>query len=159
MTEQPKWALVAQLGDVNPVDYGGYFIYEDATGVYPPEAEYLDAPDNDDGQWIAYRFSLDKCTLTGDVLSDNPYHPDMPAWFAKLESGKASRPQDTTYLSGVADCCGVAVADLRQWFCSESTVDRANAYRLIGEYHGFDNLDSYPLTFNNRAEVESRYSK
>ena len=40
-TKQPKWKLIAQLGDVNPIDYGGYFIYEDETGVYPPEGEKL----------------------------------------------------------------------------------------------------------------------
>ena len=46
---QPVWSCIANLGDVNPIDYGGYFVYIDTTGVYPPEAELLIAPsDNDD---------------------------------------------------------------------------------------------------------------
>lgn len=40
-TKQPRWKLVAQLGDVHPIDYGGYFVYRDTTGVYEEEAEVL----------------------------------------------------------------------------------------------------------------------
>jgi hypothetical protein len=27
MADQPKWAFVANLGDVNPLDHGGYLVY------------------------------------------------------------------------------------------------------------------------------------
>src|ERR1039458_5750984 len=54
--------LVAQLGDASPIDYGGYFIYEDDTGVYAPEGELLESPDTDETPegWKVYRFSLDR---------------------------------------------------------------------------------------------------
>ena len=53
---QPQWKLVAQLGDVHPIDYGGCFVYVDETGVYDPEMEILDSPDNDNGTWTIHRF-------------------------------------------------------------------------------------------------------
>jgi hypothetical protein len=158
-TQQPEWKLIAQLGDANPLDYGGYFIYEDTTGVYAPEGELLISPDSDeDGQWTVYRFSIDRCTLENGILSDNRFHPDSAAWFAKPESEKANRPQDTTYLSNVADFCGMPLEEMQRLFISDSPVERAHGYRAVGEYHGFDNLDQYPLTFKSREEVEARYA-
>jgi hypothetical protein len=41
-------------------------------------------------------------------------------------------------------------------FVSENPVERAEAYEMIGRYHGFDNLDSYPGTLKRR-EAETRY--
>jgi hypothetical protein len=158
MSSQPKWVLLANLGDVNPVDYGGFFVYRDETGVYPEEAELLEAPDDDSGTWEVRRVVLERCTYVNGVLSDNKFHPDFPAWFAEPESERAERPQDTTYLRNVAECCGVEVEALIEMFCSADPVERAQAYRMVGDYHGWDNLDSYPLTFTDRAEVESRYA-
>lgn len=155
-TRQPTWKLIANLGDVNPVDYGGYFVYVDETGVYPPEAELLVSPDDDDSGegWTVYRFTLDRCTFVDGVLSDNLFHPEMSAWFAMPESNRASRPQDTTYLSNVDQDVESLIAD----FCSDDPLNRAQAYRAIGDYHGFENLDSYPLHFASRDEVEARYA-
>lgn len=85
MTNQPVWKLLANLGDVNPVDHGGLFVYQDLTGVYPEECEKLVSP-----------------------------------------------------------------AD---------PIERARAYESIGDYHGFDNLDSYPLIFSNRSDVTARYTE
>lgn len=171
-TNQPEWKFVANLGDAHPIDHGGFFVFEDTTGVYAPEAELLESPDSDDGTWTVYRFSLDKCTLTltkplrphamamdGYVLSNNKFHPEMPAWFAKPELEYLMRPQDTTYLSCVAKCHGVDLDELRRMFCSDNILERAMAYRAVGDFHGFENFDSYPLTFTERAEVEKRYPR
>ncbi len=146
-TKQPEWKLLANLGDKHPIDHGGYFIYTDETGVYPPEAEMLISPDSDDGgQWIAYRFILEPCTCIDGILSDNKFHPDKPAWFAKD-------------LELVANCHGMALDELLLAFVSDDIRERAMAWQAIGEYHGYENLDSYPLTFKDRAEVEARYPK
>jgi hypothetical protein len=155
---QPHWALIANLGDVNPIDHGGYFVYRDKTGVYCEEAELLESPDDDeDGTWRVYRFPLDVCTFTDGILSDNPYHPSVSAWFAQPESEHRARPQDTTYLSNVAECVGTDSADLTTMFCSTDPLKRAEAYRAVGEYHGFDNLDSDPIEFTDRKDIEGRY--
>jgi hypothetical protein len=100
---------------------------------------------------------LERCTNINGVLSDNQHHPECPAWFATPESRRAERPQDTTYLKGVAEFCGQTAKQLAKWFCSPSSVERAFAYRCVGEYHGFENLDGYPLRMS-RKEAKKRYS-
>lgn len=156
---QPQWKLIAQLGDADPISYGGYFIYEDRTGVYAPEAEVLIAPDDDEtGEWIVYRFSLDRCTYIDGILSDNPYHPELSAWWAQSPDEAKRRPQDTTKLSNLALCTGRTELNYINMFCSEDPRVRAMAYEAIGLYHGWENLDAYPRTFTNRADVEARYA-
>ncbi len=142
---QPNWKLVAQLGDKNPIEYGGYFIYEDTTGVYPPEGELLISPEDDSGKWEIRRFILEPCTFIDGILSDNKYHPNHPAWFARD-------------LKSVADFGGMAIDQLVLDLIGDEIHAKAQAWRLIGEYHGFDNLDSYPLYFK-RSEVEARYKE
>lgn len=180
-TKQPAWKFIANLGDASPLEHGGFFVYQDETGVYAPEARYLEP---NDSTWervnhcmdcegmeapcskhakleyaLEYRFSLDRCTLTEGILSDNPYHPLHPAWWASPESEKVNRPQDTTYLSTIADTTGEALEDLQEAFCSEDLIERAQAYKSVGEVHGWENLDSYPLTWTvaEYAELKARY--
>jgi hypothetical protein len=159
-TLQPVWAYRFNLGDANPVDHGGFFVFEDTTGAYPPEAVYLtDTGEEDEygdpAGWIAYRLVLEPCTYVNGILSDNRFHPDKPAWFAGTEDERKARPQDTTYLANVASYADYPDDSLARAFCSEELHERANAWRAVGEYHGFDNLDSYPLTFTDREELES----
>jgi hypothetical protein len=158
MTKQPEYKLIGNLGDVNPLDHGGKLVYVDTTGVYDPCMEVIE-PNKADGEilsWTVYRFNLEKCTFTDGIVSDNKFHPLHSAWFAKPESEKVNRPQDTTYLSNVASYGGVEVDELIEWLCSDFVINRAEAYDLIASYHGMENFDSYPLTLN-RAEVEERY--
>jgi hypothetical protein len=141
MMQQPEWVVVAQLGDVNPLDHGGYWVLVDSTGAYAPEGEWVEVEDDD--RLTVYRFLLEKCSFVNGVLSDNKYHVDHPAWFADdLES--------------VAAYCGASVGELRDCFCSDDPVVRARAYQDVGSYHGFENLDSYPLVLG-RAEGVVRY--
>lgn len=44
-------------------------------------------------------------------------------------------------------------------FCSDIPVDRAIAYQTIGEYLDYENLDSYPIRFSHREDVEARYAE
>lgn len=167
---QPIWKLIANLGDVTPLSYGGFFIYTDTTGVYAPEAELLEVlrepkepPEDADETWEddtitheVYRFALEPCTFINGVLSDNKFHPGKAAWFAKPEAEKANRPQDSTYLSNVADTSGIDAEELVRLFTSADPLERAQAWRAVGECHGFDNLDNYPLKLT-RAEAVERY--
>lgn len=144
-TKQPDWKLVAQLGDVHPIDHGGYFVYEDTTGVYPPEVAVLVPPVSDKGSWIEYRFVLEPCTWINGILSDNKFHPEHPAWFAKE-------------IGSVSNCVGIPLAELIDMFTNGNTVSKARAWEAIGDYFGFENLDSYPNKFS-RKEIESRYPR
>lgn len=147
MTNQPKWQLIANLGDATPLDYGGLFVFRDETGVYREEMELLEVqhPDADydgDLRYEVRRCVLERCTLTNGILSDNQFHPEHPAWFADG-------------LAGVAATIGSTKEELERLLCSENPLERAEAYRAIGDYHGWDNLDSDSLTLS-RTEAEAR---
>ena len=122
---------------------------------YEDGDEYVD---DEDGEYTIYRFTLHRCTFINGVLSDNTFHPEHAAWWAKPEAERNARPQDTTYLKNIADSIGMDVEELADQFCSEDALKRAMAYRAVGDYHGFENLDSYPLTMTRR-EVKSRYKE
>ena len=158
MTNQPIRKLVQNLGDVNPIEYGGFFVYEDTTGVYPEEAEKLiPFEDEEKEKWEVRRFVLDRLKTVEQFgeryLVPFEYAEDWPhsvsrydEWFHKD-------------LSSVASFIGQTTEDLEQSFCSDNPLIRAYAYSAIGEYFGFDNVDSYPLIFTDRAEIESRYQE
>lgn len=145
-TNQPNWKFITNLDDCNPLDHGGLFVYEDTTGVYAPEMELLQPLSEDPEEWEVRRAILEPCTFTNGILSDNKFHPDKPAWFAdKLES--------------LASTMGTTVEQMIEDFTSDNAIARANAWRCVGDYFGWDNLDSYPLRFSDRAELEERYAE
>ena len=147
MNEQPKWECIANLGDVNPIDHGGLFVFVDKTGAYPPEVECLEEPQESEAQvWIVYRFVLEPCTYINGILSDNPYHPEIPALFAR-----------DYRLRDMAEAVGLSAADFAYLFCSDDAVTRARAWREVGLAWGFDELDDCPLNLS-RQETWGRYS-
>lgn len=142
-TAQPDWECIANLGDVNPIDHGGKFVLVDRTGVYPPEMEVVEPLELEPGTLRVWRFIMDRCTYIDGVLSDNEYHPEMPAWFADD-------------LPSIADTYGVDREELIKQFCSENPRERAEAYYCLFGYHAAENFDSYPLDLT-RAEAKERY--
>lgn len=150
MTVQPQWRRIGSVGDVNPIDHGGGYVYSDLNGDYPPEIEWIQPSGEDESgdpiNWLVYRWVLDRCTWTNGILSDNPYHPDSPAWFAKS-------------LWGICETIGQPKRQMITDLCSPDANVRALAYLEIAQYHGFGNFDEYPLTFTDRDEIEKRYRK
>lgn len=144
---QPKWKLLANLGDASPLDYGGLFVLVDETGVYPPELEKLEEPCEDDkgGSFTVYRVVLDKCTYQNGILSDNRFHPEHAAWFAD----SADR---------IASFVGMEHHDLVRLLCSSDPLELAEGYRCVFDYHGWDEGDSYPLKLS-RKEARARIRK
>jgi hypothetical protein len=153
----PKWQFLKNLFDENPLIYGGLFVYQDKRGRHEACAEYVQA-DHDDPMISIYRFDLTKCTYVSGILSDNKFHPGHPAWFAKPESERAKRPQDTTYLANVVADFGMTEMDLINAFCSVNPVHRASAWAAVGHHHGWENLDEYPLVIS-RKEAQLRYDE
>lgn len=143
---QPKWKFFANLGDVNPIDHGGQFIFIDETGVYPPELEILALADTsaEDDVWEVHRFILETCTFEDGILSDNKFHKDTPAWFENN-------------ICEVASASGIDPAEIIDDLCGDDIRKLALAYAAIADYNGIANFDEYPITFNNRKEVEKRY--
>lgn len=148
---QPEWECIAQLGDASPLEYGGYWIFRDKTGVYCEEAERLDVGTEEGDGGTAYRFILEKCTWVNGVLSDNQFHPGHPAWFAQPETEVR---RTTSLLKNLAEFAGRSLIDE---FCSDDPLERARAYESVGEYHGFGNLDHEPLELTEQ-EIQSRYA-
>jgi hypothetical protein len=158
---QPKWEFIANLGDANPIEYGGYFLYKDSTGAYDFEAELLEEPEDADSKkakWTVRRVCLDRCKLQRSedgeriYLVSYAYDPatyphalsQYAEWFAKD-------------LDGVASTIGSTREELEHALCAEDGGERAWAYRAIADTYGWDNFDSYPL-FLTKEEVEARYT-
>jgi hypothetical protein len=142
---QPDWECIANIGDVNPIDHGGKFVLVDKTGVYAPEMEVLEKEYNRRNSWMVWRFIMEPHTYIDGVLSDNPYHPDKPAWYADD-------------INDVAESCGVEPDALIANLCSADPRQRAEGYYCLFTCLSADNFDSYPLALD-RAEVEERYSE
>ena len=49
-TKQPSWKCIGHIGDVDPIAYGGGFVYIDETGIYPPELTYFEPAEDSDWQ-------------------------------------------------------------------------------------------------------------
>ena len=139
-TNQPKWQLVANLGDVNPFDHGAFFVWKDLTGVYDLEATSLTVCNND--QIIESRILLEKCYLTNGVLSDNKFHLDYSVWFSED-------------LPAIASFSGQDLDQLISDLCSDNPIERGSAYLSVFNYHGSQGDDNI-LT---GKEVRAKYSR
>lgn len=150
-TAQPIWKFLANLGDADPIGDGGLFVYVDETGVYPPEMERCEPMLG--GRIEIRRVVLEPCTFQGGVLSDNKFHPQLAAWFAWNDRGNGDSD-----LQRMANTMGRTVDEYVALFTSENPVERATAWRDVGDYFGWDNLDSYPFTIT-AEEAEARYAE
>ena len=99
---------------------------------------------DDDGKTMfqVYRFDLDRLSLHKGMLMPYGFHKrgDLPhathqyeEWFSKD-------------LGSIAQTSGSTKGKLAKAFCSADPVKRFWAYYEVGSHHGFDNLDSSPLT-------------
>jgi hypothetical protein len=136
---QPAWQQVASIGDKNIIDEGGMLVFIDQTGVYDPEAEVIKKLG--ESHWITYRFILEPCTFVDGILSDNPFHPYLPAWFASdLEEISEHLDRDSE--------------DVINILCSDDVLARAEVWAGIGEYCGWENLDEEPREYKKYEDVE-----
>lgn len=180
MSRQPEWECIANLGDADPITYGGLLVYVDKTGVYPPEVEVIEERENEsyeedfdpeehgeDGydedkheelHWSIYRTPLDRCTYNPETecLSDNKFHPDKSAWFSQTKQERAERPQDSG-LESVCSAMGIERDELIRLLCSEDPLELAEGYRCIAGTWGWHEFDQYPLEIKSRSEMEERY--
>lgn len=172
---QPNWKLVGTVGDINPLDYSGGFIFEDTTGVYAPEVEYIDAPDDDNGKWRVYRFEVPKLKTVPRIcpeLSGYRKAHNLPAWThpclvtSRYDASFPHPSDDYDEWFNTGDTCN-AQALAEQWeltidewqamFCVDDICTRAQAYLEVAQYAGLENMDSDPLVFTSRKEIEARY--
>jgi hypothetical protein len=126
-TTQPAWHCVANIGDVNPLEYGGGFVLVDKFGVYTPEL-WIYTPSvsgEEPGAWS--NVSLERCQPIRDTyqVSDNRYHPTAQAWFDAVS---------------VAECSDISALEMSEALCSSNVVERAIAYERLVDFYGIDNF-------------------
>jgi len=116
--------ILANLGDVNYIDYGGLLVVDQGHG---PEGMYIQSPEDDEGTWEIYRFGLEK--------------PSSDEWFMRdLESAAAS--------------VGLTADGLEATLFSDEVVERALGYGDLILYHGPYEFDQYPLQLDYRGVHE-----
>ena len=153
---QPKWRVVYQT------DYSTLF--EDTTGVYPPELEVAEEYEGKRGKtrFLVFRVVLDRLKevggrgayFRGQATKDSyviPYAYDR-SWSHPIESYKEWFSDS---LGAVARSAGGDRQDLVDALCSDDPRERAAAYQDIAGHHGWENFDSEPLDLSE-AEFEKR---
>jgi len=156
--EQPVWRMIANLGDADPFDWGGYFVYEAETGVYPEEAVVLlvvllvDDEDREDSTYTVYRIMLKRLKMVRGYLVPLAFDH---SWPHPVESYNQWFHDD---LGEVARSTGTTKEVLEGALTSSNPLERAMAYKEVALYYGWDNFDASPDTGLTRAAVELRYS-
>lgn len=146
MSQQPKWRLRTSVDE--------WAILEDETGVYSPEVEY--AQETMPGRrtiFELYRFSLDR--LKRVVHEDQIYYVPFAYeanWPHPIHMYKEWYLGD---LESVANTVGRTKQDMLDALCSDDPEELWRVYQDIGSYHGFANLDAYPLMLSE-AKFKAR---
>ena len=152
-----KDKVIGDIGDSGP-RYGSDWLHVMDAGDDRYQLEKGERITDDDCEQSRDRYEVrvvdvDRCTYVDGVLSDNRFHPAHAAWF-----------EDS--LARVADCVDYLCRDLdvhdgmtpeqalRSDLCSDDPMRRAEAYRAILDYHGWDNGDSYPATLTQREAIQ-----
>lgn len=149
-TNQPVWKVVGNVGDINPIEYGGGIVFEDTTGVYEPEMHCFNNNEEHEGTDKEVELSvvlLEKCYFNRitNTLSDNKYHKDHAAWFAKD-------------ISKIVECYGIESKQLIEWLCSDDTMERAMGYETLVNYYGKYEFDQDPTEISaEKAKLSWQY--
>jgi hypothetical protein len=147
---QPAWIVAANLGDVNPLDYGGSFILIDGNGVYCPKLWIFEPiDDSDDTQVTFNRILLEVChIMASGEIGDNNYHPTSVAWFGDL--------RQLSLAISYGDYKNLALH-----LSSDNILERASAYRLLIDYHGAANFggEGKTLAYKQAKKTIDRLQK
>lgn len=144
-TLQPSYWCIANLGDVNPLQYGGKFVCIDRRGIYAPVMMILQEPEGGGRNRLCYEIELERCFIVRDEkgemrgVGSNHYHANLTEWF-----GGYSDLEDVANFAGYNS--GKALAEL---FASQNVLDRAQAYGSAVDYFGAHDFDQEPREFDN----------
>ncbi len=120
---QPKWKLVANIGDVNPFEHGGVFIFKDTTGVYDPEILFIDPLEDIPQVANTYRVVMD--IVTKESIQDEFWG-------------------DSNDIEGVAGFIGQTSQQFIDDITSDDLVRRGFAWDALVKYYGPQNFGECP---------------
>jgi hypothetical protein len=129
--------ILDNLGDKKPFDYGGFIVYR----VRDPKKTGPDA------SWIQAEF-------WHEPIEEQPDRYDVYRWQVEYDVMKDLNWVDNW--GEIAEYVGISLEELKKEAQSGNPLDRAGVYRMVADYHGFENLDSYPETYT-RKEMEERW--
>jgi len=129
--------IVGNIGDVDPIQYGGGVVFEDEDGGYTLEYVYGADSDEDYG-W-----------------EQNPDYEHV-VYRVGLESDLDSflRWNDWADLDAVADSVGATKDELLERARKGGAVGRAWLANEIAAHYGWQNLDEYPVKITERDLVK-----
>jgi len=134
-TKQPVWKCIGRVGDVDPIAYGGGFIYKDETGVYGPEMTHF------------------------EPLPDEEWHKTegktpVNVYRVLLESG--TREWWYEKLDAIASYTGQSLEELQADAVSPNPITLAFLYGSLISYFGVEEFDSYPVVITE-DEAYTKY--
>jgi len=121
--------ILDSIGDVNPIEYGGGVVVDHGHG---PQIEYTHGLDFDGADPAAM------------VVYQVPVEDDVFGW------------HDWADIKGIASFVDSTPAELRAAGKSLQLMERVWATECIADYHGWVNLDEYPITLSEE-ELEERW--
>jgi hypothetical protein len=136
-TQQPVWKFTGHIGDVDPIAYGGAFVYQDETGVYGPEMTFFEPASDEQWHNLEGQMPVTVYRILLERNSENEW------WYEKL--------------STVATYIGQTVADLQDIAKGTNTLALAQLYSDLISYFGAHQFDSYPVTMTE-DEAYARYA-
>jgi hypothetical protein len=132
-TNQPKWQLVANLGDVNPFDHGGFFIWKDLTGKYDLEATILLLDEENEDKIQEVRILMEKCNALDEFFADD--------------------------LDSIASFAGQDRQELIDQLASDEPIARGRAYQALTMYYNVENFGGDGWEIRSIKEVKRDYAR
>lgn len=146
-TLQPSYWCIENLGDVDPVQYGGKFVCIDRRGIYAPIMLILQEKERGKKVRLCHEIELERCFIVRDSggemkgVGANHYHAHMTEWFGGYSD-----------LEGVASFAGYnSEKALAELLASQNVLDRAQAYGSVVDYFGAHQFDQEPREYDKRG--------
>jgi hypothetical protein len=136
-TKQPKWKIVGHVGDVDPISYGGGFVFIDETGIYPPELAWFEPATDEEWHEKGEESKLEYFRVVLEKDSSREW------WYSRLN-------EITSFL-------GVSLEELQTAAKSENPLTLAQLYSSLIAFYGAEEFDSYPVTLTEK-EANEKFS-
>jgi hypothetical protein len=137
-TRQPTWKCIGHIGDVDPIAYGGGFVYIDETGVYDPVLIYFEPASDEDWHKLGDKAQVSEYRIVLEKDSTREW------WYKNLES--------------IASYTGMPLEEVLIYANSNDPVVKAQLYADLISYHGVENFHSYPCVMTEEVAYD-RYKE